>query len=148
MIHQEQWEFHPEWKDYVLDKWEGKGRVEQVKDDSIQPFRDRAIQAFKEFGFEFKQVKTWINVMTPEDGEGYSKGYPHIHYPLTGLTLVHYLEPGENKTPLHILIDDEVVEKVYPEKGLTVFMPNDLWHGVLRNTGKDKRVAMIATALK
>ena len=148
MIDKEYWTYHPEWKDYVLSKWEGRGRVEQVKDDSIKPFRDRAYKAFLDRGFPIKNIKTWINVMIPKTGDGYDEGYPHIHYPLTGLTLVHYLYPGNNPAPLDIFDGEEVIETIYPEPGLTVFMPNDLWHGVRKNTGTDKRICMIATALR
>jgi len=150
VIDREYWEFHPEWRDYVLSKWEGRGRVEQVKDDSIAPFRERAKRAFLERNFPLRQIKTWINVMVPKGGDGYDEGYPHVHYPLTGLTLVHYLDTGDKPAPLHILESESgpVSEIIYPENGLTVFMPNDLWHGVLINNGTTKRVAMIATALR
>ena len=148
MVKTEYWEFKPDWRQYVLERWEGRGRVEQIKDDSLSDFREAAKQAFIRQGFPVKQVKTWINCMVPEDGEGYSTGYPHVHYPLTGLTLVHYLDTGEGDTTLDIFDGDKVVERVHPEQGLTVFMPNDLKHGVHRNTGSKKRLALIATALR
>lgn len=148
-IHKEYWEFKPEWVDYVKRKWKGLGRVEQVKDDpEIYPFRDRARQAFEAQGITVNQIKTWVNCQVPKSGEGYDDGYPHIHYPLNGTTLVHYLYPGNKPAPLDIFIDNEVVETVYPEPGLTVFMPNDLCHGVRKNNGTDNRLCMIATALR
>ena len=148
MIYREQWEYRPEWADYVFAKWRGTGRVEQITDDSIGPFRQKAWDSFEKIGFPIKRIKTWINIMVPDSRTGYDDGYPHVHYPLDGLTLVHYLEPGDSPAPLHIFDNDEVIEIIYPVKGLTVFMPNDLKHGVLRNNGTIERMAMIATALR
>jgi len=148
MVDKETWKYNPAWRQYVLEHWEGRGRVEQVKDDSLSDFKEASRQAFVRRGFPVKQVKVWINCMLPESGEGYSDGYPHVHYPLTGLTLVHYLDIGEGDTTLDIFDGDKVIEKVHPEAGLTVFMPNDLKHGVHRHNGKTKRLAMIATALR
>jgi hypothetical protein len=150
MIDKETWGFTPEWLDYVNSVWVEGGRVQQIKNGSKESieFRERAERAFSEKGILFKHVKTWVSIQVPKEGEGYDVGYPHIHYPLTGTTLVHYLEPGDNPAPLHIIVDDEVVEEVIPEAGLTVFMPNNLWHGVLKNNGTRNRVQMIATALK
>ena len=150
MIDKEHWEYNQHWLDYVNRTWIEGGRVQQIKEDSKESdeFRERAEKAFSQRNIPFKYVKTWISIQVPKKGEGYDIGYPHIHYPLTGTTLVHYLEPGDNPAPLHIIVDDKVVEEVYPEAGLTVFMPNDLRHGVLKNNGTTNRVQMIATALK
>lgn len=148
MVYTEKWYYRPHWRQYVLERWEGRGRVEQIKDDSLSDFRETAKQAFLRQGYPVKQVKTWINCMIPEEGEGYSEGYPHVHYPLTGMTLVHYLDTGEGDTTLDIFEGDEVIETVHPEKGLTVFMPNSLKHGVHKHNGKTKRLAVIATALR
>lgn len=146
MIKCENWEYNPSWRQYVLDRWEGKGRVEQIKDDSLEDFRELSRQAFLRQGFPVKQVKTWINCMVPDNGSGYDKGYPHVHYPLNGLTLVHYLDDSDTK--LDIFDGDKVIEEIKPKRGLTVFMPNDLKHGVHKHNGKTKRLALIATGLK
>lgn len=150
MIHKERWEFRQDWLDYVLRVWNGQGRVNQRKEDSPErlSFCKRAWQAFEEQGYPVKQVKTWVSVQMPAEGEGYCDEYPHIHHPLDGLTLVHYLDPGDKPAPLHIIEDGAVTEEVFPERGLTVFMPNDLMHGVLYNTGTKPRIQMIATALR
>lgn len=142
----ERWEYNPDWRQYVLDRWKGQGRVEQIKDDSLEDFKEAARQAFVRQGFPVKRVKTWINCMIPDSGDGYDEGYPHIHYPLDGLTLVHYLDSSD--TALDIFDGDEVIESITPERGMTVFMPNDLKHGVHKHNGKTKRLALIATALR
>lgn len=150
MIHKEYWEFRPDWLQYTLRVWNGKGRVNQRKEDSPErlSFCKRAEKAFRDYGFPVKRVKTWVSIQNPSEGEGYCDEYPHVHHPLNGLTLVHYLDPGDEPAPLHIIVDDEVVEEVVPEQGLTVFMPNNLEHGVLHNKGEKPRIQMIATALR
>ena len=96
----------------------------------------------------YKHIKVWLSIQEPNTGEGYEKGYPHVHFPLYANTLVHYLDPGDIPTPLHIFEGDTVIEEIFPEPGLTVFMPNSLKHGVLINRGTKNRVQMIATGLK
>lgn len=91
----------------------------------------------------FRHVKTWVSIQRPEDGDGYTKGYPHVHYPLDAMTLVHYLQPGDNPAPL--IIGEH---RVIPEQGLTVFMMNSVEHGVLKNNGTTDRIQLIATAVK
>jgi len=149
-VHKEMWEFRPEWLEYVKLTWNGKGRVNQRKEDSPQrlSFHNKAWESFEALGFPVKQVKTWVAIQMPSRGEGYCDEYPHVHYPLDGLTLVHYLEPGDKPAPLHIIEDGKVVEEIFPQRGLTVFMPNDLMHGVLHNYGEEPRIQMIATALR
>jgi len=150
MIHKEQWGFNPEWLDYVKRTWVDGGRVQMIQEESKEAnaFKERATQAFIDNNIPVKKVKTWVSIQVPKEGEGYDIGYPHIHYPLNATTLVHYLQPGDNPAPLHIIVDDEVVEEVYPEQGLTVFMPNNLMHGVLKNNGTQDRIQLIATALR
>lgn len=149
MIHKEQWGFNQDWLDYVNRTWIEGGRVQQVKIDTeeSESFRQRAHKAFMDQGIPVNHVKTYISVQVPKDGTGYDVGYPHVHYPLKATTLVHYLQPGDKPAPLHIIVDDEVVEEVIPEQGLTVFMPNNVMHGVLLNGGTQNRIQMIATAL-
>jgi len=136
--------------DYVLKVWRGDGRVEHVTDDSAERkrFHDRAWLAFEAQGFPVHRVRTWVCVMPPEPGPGWAKGYPHVHQDPTALSLIHYVDPGDVPTPLHILEGDEIVETIVPEENLTVFLPNGVLHGVMRNQGTRKRVAMIATAFR
>jgi len=150
MIEREQWDFHPEWLDYVKRSWEGRGRVEQIKVETSESlaFKARATRAFEDHGIPVKTVKTYLSVQVPKTGDGYDEHYPHIHYPLNATTLVHYLQPGDIPAPLNILEDGEVIESIVPEQGLTVFMPNSTWHGVLRNKGTVDRIQLIATALR
>lgn len=149
MIDREYWEFRQDWLDYVKSVWKGTGRVERINEQTVESlaFRDRAIQAFNARNIPIQSVKTWVNVQVPCEGEGYDKGYPHTHEPKHATTLVHYLDPGDKPAPLDIFDGGEVVETIYPEQGLTVFMPNSLLHGVRKNQGTLNRYAMIATAI-
>ena len=84
--------------------------------------------------------------MPPTDEAGWDEGYPHRHHDDTALTLVHYIDPGDLPTPLYILEDEMMIEVIYPEKDMSVFIPNGIEHGVRKNNGTRNRVAMIATA--
>lgn len=150
MIHKEEWGFNPALLDYVKKTWKGTGRVELVNDGSIERllFKQKAESSFRALGFPVRQVKTWVSIQKPESGDGYAEQYPHVHYPLDGLTLVHYLQAGDVPANLDIFEGDEVVESVVPVPGLTVFMPNDLLHGARKNNGRIDRIQMIATALR
>ena len=152
MLDKEYWDYHPEWLEYVKRTWEGRGRVEQIKvqtEESLA-FRDRAKRAFKERRVIFSHVKTYLSTQVPEKGEGYAELYPHIHYPLTATTLIHYLQPGDIPAPLDVLESETgaVIETIFPEKGLTVFMPHTTWHGARKNHGIENRIQLIATALR
>lgn len=148
MIHIEQWDFNPEWRKYAFDKWmsiKPHGRVERIDDESISFFRERAEQAFMDLDFKYRYVKTFINVMLPEEGGGYAEGYPHVHYPLKGMSFIHYMD--DSTTRLNFLVDDEIIETVYPKPGLTVFFPNDLSHGAYKHNEDRERVCLIAMAV-
>tara|TARA_R110000822_G_scaffold77081_3_gene185099 strand:+ start:580 stop:1047 length:468 start_codon:yes stop_codon:yes gene_type:complete len=153
-IHREYWTFNPKWLEYVKNTWvpnlEGDGRVQQIKTETPESteFKERARQAFEARGVQFKTVKTYLSIQIPKDGQGYDDGYPHIHYPLDAMTLVHYLQTGDKPAPLHIINTGTVIEEVIPEQGMTVFMPNNLEHGVLKNGGTQDRIQLIATALR
>jgi hypothetical protein len=152
MLDREYWDFRPEWLDYVRRTWEGRGRVEQIKvqtEESLA-FRERARKAFDSRGIKFKTVKTYLSTQVPVEGDGYDVDYPHIHYPLYATSLIHYLQPGDVPAPLDILTakDGEVIETIYPESGLTVFMPHKTWHGARKNHGTENRIQLIATALR
>lgn len=149
MLDREYWEFRQDWLDYARRMWKGNGRVEKITDDSPErlSFQSRAKQAFESRGIPCETTKTWVNVQVPNDRDGHAEGYPHTHWPQTAFTLVHYLYPGDKPAPLDVFEGNEVIETIYPETGLTVFMPNSLLHGVRNNRGKENRIAMIATAL-
>ena len=153
MIEREQWGQHPAWLAWVREVWiPGLGRVQQQKAAAAEhpaciAFARRAEQAFRSRSIPLETLKTYVSVQEPEDRDGYAEGYPHVHYPLDGTSLVHYLDPGDERTPLHIFEGDSVVEVIEPEEGLTVFMPHSLRHGVPCNRGQRDRVQLIATAL-
>lgn len=149
MLDREYWEFHPEWLEYVKRTWEGRGRVEQIKDDSPEnaAFTKRAIEAFKERRIMVRKLKTYLSIQKPSDGKGYDVGYPHIHYPDTATSLIHYLQPGDKPSTLDVFENGHIVERITPEKALTVFMPHKIWHGVYKNHGFEDRILLIATTL-
>lgn len=147
LIHREYWE-PLDLLDYALRVWRGDGRVEHVTDDSPERlrFHARAWKSFEGRGFPVKRVRTWVNVMLPTPDLGWDVGYPHVHADSTALTLIHYIDPSDVASPLEVFEGDEIVETIYPEANLTVFVPNGVRHGVRKNNGTRKRVAMIATA--
>ena len=146
----ENWEYRPDWLAYIVGSHQGAGRVELIhnKDLIRSEFEKCAKEAFIRNGFPARKVKTYLSIQTPEEGEGYAEQYPHIHYPLDGMTLVHYLQPGDQPAALDIFKKDQIVETIYPAKGLTVFLPHDVWHGVRKNNGTTDRIQFIATGLR
>ena len=113
-----------------------------------------ATKAFQGKSIPARFVKTYISIQVPKDEapfafkDGYDDHYPHTHAPSDATTLIHYLQPGDKPAPLDVFEDGEVIETIYPEQGLTVFMPNNVWHGVRLNRGTTNRVQFIATALR
>lgn len=150
MLDRERWDFHPEWLEYIKRVWEGRGRVELKHDDSRErlAFMERSRTAFIARGIPARTVKTYVSVQCPEMGDGYAEQYPHTHHPAYATTLVHYLQPGDKPAPLDIFEGDQIIETIYPERGLTVFIPNNVLHGVRKNQGIERRIQFIATALK
>ena len=153
MTDREYWRLRPEWLRWVRQVWvEGKGRVQQQypaepdHPDRVA-FAERATDAFLARNIPVVNLKTWVSVQVPEDGDGYAHGYPHVHHPLDGVTLVHYLQVTDEPAMLDIFDGDLVVETIRPAIGLTVFMPNSLRHGVRKQHGRGDRVQLIATAL-
>ena len=148
-MHREHWHFREQWLEYVLKSWDGVDRVKLVDDPSPArlTFRDRAERAFRDAGVPVRFVKTYVSVQVPESGDGYAKDYPHVHYPQDATTLVHYLQPGDVPAELDIFEGGEVVDTITPERGLTVFIPHTVRHGVRKNHGTTNRVQFIATAL-
>lgn len=156
-LYREYWEFNQSWLDYINEKWiPALDRVQKDKTNSpiITEFRDRSRQAFEDRGIPARVVWTYISIQIPKDSapksfkDGYDNQYPHTHAPTDATTLVHYLQPGDKPAPLDIFEDGEVVETIYPERGLTVFMPNSVSHGVRLNRGTTNRIQLIATAIK
>ena len=150
MVNREHWRFRPSWLEWVNATWiPDRGRVQQqyTGGEVFAEFSHRATRAFKDKGVVVARLKVWVAVQEPEDGSGYSHGYPHVHYPLDATTLVHYLDPGDAATPFDVFDGDRVVESITPEQGLTVMFRNDVRHGVKKNAGKTARRFLIATAL-
>jgi hypothetical protein len=152
----EYWEFSQSWLDYVTDTWiPDYSRVQKDKTNSLiaTEFKERATKAFKDRGIPTRLVKMYISIQIPKESavsavkDGYDDLYPHTHGQSDATTLIHYLQPGDKPAPLDIFDGDDIVETIYPEKGLTVFVPNDVWHGVRLNKGTTNRIQMIATAL-
>lgn len=149
MVHIEQWEFCQDWLDYVNRSWQGTGRVELTYDDAEEraSFAKKANEAFSALGVKVKNIKTYLCVQEPEEGEGYIDGHPHYHRPINAYTLVHYLDTGDNPAKLDIFKHGKVSETITPKPGLTVFFKNSVIHGVYKHHGETRRVALIATAL-
>ena len=150
MLHKEYWQFKQSWLDYVIRSWQGLGRVEEINQDTTESleFRERAGIAFKAQGIEFNRVKAYLSTQIPKQGDGYDDQYPHVHAPDYATTIVHYLQPGDVPAPLDVFLDGKVIESITPEQGLTVFIPNNVWHGVRKNQGTTNRIQLIATALR
>lgn len=145
------WTFDPALLEYVKEFHKGQGRVERIVDEHPVrlAFQKRAEEEFTKRGIGYNYVKTYLSVQKPVEGPGYDVGYPHIHVPLTGTTLIHYLDPGDVPAPLHILDaeDGNVIMEFFPEPGKTVFIRHDVWHGVLKNQGTKPRIQIIASAI-
>lgn len=136
--------------EWILAHWQpGIGRVQETKEYSAerQLFLDLAAQAFRAQGVPVARIRTWFNVQIPDHSPGlYDVGYPHVHADTEAVTLVYYLDPGDDAAPLDVLEGEEVVETIAPEAGKIVFIPNGVWHAVHKNRGERDRIALIATA--
>lgn len=150
MVEVEKWRSKKAWLEYVLNFHPGKFRAEVTQDDEPArlDFLKRAQKAFDERGHEYTKILTFTSIQHYAEGEGYDIGYPHRHYPDEGMTMIHYLDPSDDPTPLHIFDkeDGEVIQEIVPEKGLTVFLPHTVWHGVPKHKGTTPRVQFIAMA--
>lgn len=157
-IFREYWEFNQSWLDYVNENWIPElGRVQKQNNRSPEPtikdFIERATIAFKGRDIPTRVVKAYISIQIPKESadfsiqDGYDDQYPHVHGQSNATTLIHYLQPGDKPAPLDIFENGEVIETIYPERGLTVFVPNDVWHGVRLNQGTTNRIQLIATAV-
>lgn len=130
----------PDLVEWVREVWVPGDRVQQQKDDhpTRLEFQAWAMDHFLSHGIDFAYVKTWVVCQKEEEGEGYIDGHPHVHYPLTATTLVHYLTEG---APIFI-----EGKRVDPYPGLTLMFSNSTKHGVYKHKGAD-RLALIATAI-
>ncbi len=132
----------------------GIGRVQEMKDESWlrDEFRKLATQWFTAQGIPTARVRVWLNIQEPDDGPGmYDQGYPHVHADTTATTLVLYLDPGDRPAELHVFDQKPLngspwTQEIMPEAGKIVFIPNGVWHGVVKNRGTRDRIALIATA--
>ena len=150
MVVTENWGIPPQsWIDYAKRTWTGKDRLEKIYDDASErlEFVELAHRAFEGQGFQVKSMRTWINIEVPVEGGGLSDGYPHTHKNSDGLMLIHFIEPGDKPAPLVIFDGGEIVQTVYPEAGLTAFVPDGVSHGAMRNNGTTDRIALMALAL-
>lgn len=126
-----------------------RGRVQEIPEEHpLKPLSlSVARQELEKSGVQAGRVRTWLNLQPPDPGDGYSKGYPHVHQNPAGTTLVLYL--SENPSPLDILSGGPdtgtVLETLAPQAGDVIEIPNGIWHGAHRNQGPDDRVAMIVT---
>jgi len=151
MLEIEDWGYDPSWLEYVNNFHPGGGRVMRMDDDhpARLAFEQRSMDAFTARNIPFSYIKTYVSIQKPAEGGGYDPGYPHQHVPLSGTSLIHYLDPGDKPAPLHVLDGEEgeVIFEYVPEVGKTVFMPHHIWHGVPKNQGTTNRVQMIASAI-
>lgn len=150
MVEVEKWRQNKKWLEYVLKYHPGVFRAEVTQDDhpARLSFLKKAQKAFDDRGHQYSRILTFTSIQKPVDGEGYDIGFPHRHYPDGGMTLVHYLDPSDVPTPLHIFDREggEIVQEIIPEPGLTVFLPHEVWHGVPKHKGSTPRVQFIAMA--
>lgn len=145
------WGFNPEWLKYANEYWPGGARVLRTVDETPQrlSFEAKAAEEFTKMDVPFSLIKTFISVQKPNAGEGWEAGFPHIHTPLNGTSLVHYLQAEKDSAPLHILDgeDGEIVDTIKPSVGKTVIIPNQVYHGVKCHHGKENRIQLVAIAI-
>ena len=144
MIVREHWGPPPEeWIRYAVEKREDTGGILTRMTGKFPSFEDRAREALKRQGFPVKALTSWINTHLPTTEVGYERGYPHTHKNNDGLVLIHYLLPGDKPAPLDVFEGDEIVETIYPEPGLTLYMPDGVKHGARKNNGTTNRVCFV-----
>lgn len=139
-----------EWARYVLEIWKPNiGRVQQMEGEhpTRLAFWACARSHLASHGFPTARVRTWCNVMHPDEQTGYDKGYPHVHHDTEAVTVVHYLDVGDKPPALDLFSDEgkTISETLVPQTGQAIYIPNGVWHGVHRNNGTRPRVALIAT---
>ena len=139
----EDWGFRPELLEYVKTHHRGTHRIHVTKEyhPERELFIQKAEEAFDRFGIERNGIVVNLSIQKPEEGEGYHRDYPHRHLP----TIIHYLDPSDVPTPLHIFEGDEIQE-VVPRPGMAVFVPDQVLHGVPRHKGTRDRIQIIAVA--
>lgn len=132
------------WIDFAVDNRVETGGILSRMTGKFPEFEAAAREGLKRQGFPVKTVTMWINTHQPKKEVGYEKGYPHAHNNNDGLVLIHYLVPGDVPAPLDVLNDDgSLAEQIFPEPGLTVYMPDHVKHGARINNGTTNRIAFI-----
>lgn len=107
-------------------------------------FEDRAKEALRNVGFPVRNITAWINTHWPTREVGYESGYPHSHKNNDGLVLIHYLLAGDKPAPLDVFDGSGALEeRIYPEPGLTLYMPDGVSHAAHRNNGTTPRVCFV-----
>jgi hypothetical protein len=145
MLYQEQWGPPPQsWIDYAVRSRVETGGILTKMTGKFPDFEDRAKEALRARGFPVRSITAWINTHQPTKEVGYEKGYPHTHKNNDGLVLIHYLQPGDVPAPLDVLDErGELVERIVPEPGLTVYMPDGVSHAAWKNNGTTNRVCFV-----
>ena len=148
MIEREHWGPPPEhWIRFAVDNEVHNGGIlSRMRVGQLPDFDERAREAFKAHGFPVHGMTEWINIHAPRAETGYEKHYPHTHCNNDGLALILYLQAGDKPAPLDVFDGDEVVESIYPEPGLALYMPDGVKHGARINNGTTKRIAFVVMA--
>jgi hypothetical protein len=148
MIEVENWGEPPqEWVDFANRSpvRENESRL-RVITGQLLSFESRVMQALTERGLSVRRIRTWINTQIPREGKGYDPGYPHVHNNGDATTVIHYILPGDVPAPLDVFDGDEIIQTIYPEPGLTVYMPDGIKHGAHRNNGTTNRTCLMVMA--
>lgn len=146
MLGREKWGPPPEsWVRYATENAVDNGGILTKMTGKFPEFEDVAKAALRRQGFPVKNITSWINTHRPTKEVGYEKGYPHAHKNNDGLVLIHYLLAGDVPAPLDVLDgeDGPIVESIYPDPGLTLYMPDGVWHGARKNNGTTNRVCFV-----
>jgi hypothetical protein len=146
MLHREHWGPPPQsWIDYAVKNRVETGGILTKMTGKFPEFENVAKAALLRQGFPVKTLTSWINTHQPTAGVGYEKGYPHAHKNNDGLVLIHYLLPGDVPAPLDVFEREggPIEESIYPEPGLTLYMPDGVWHGARKNNGTTNRVCFV-----
>jgi hypothetical protein len=145
MVEIEKWGDPPQhWLDFAKANVRDGARVKVCPIDDLPDFKDRCLTGFEEHGWDVGEIIFYVNTMKPDTKTGFDDGYPHTHNNAGTLAIIHYIQPGDVPAPLEILENGEIVESIYPETGLSVYMPDDVMHGARRNNGTVDRIALIA----
>lgn len=150
MIEIVDWGFTPSWLEYAKTYHPRGGRAMRVIDDRPErlEFEAKCSEEFTSRNISFSLIKTFLSIQKPVEGDGYDDGFPHIHAPLHGFSLVHYLQIPKNAPPFHVMEgkDGGVKQVIEPKVGMTIVMANNIYHGVLKSHAKADRIQMVGIA--